>query len=60
MNLRNMVLRFDLLAASPTMRVRGEAAYETIWCGLLSLVMIGIFCGIFAGEVLDVLQKAEI
>ena len=57
-NIRNFILRFDLFAASPTLRVRGEAAYETFWCGIFSLVLIGIFAGIFAGQILDVLQKA--
>ena len=59
-NIRNFILRFDLFAANPTLRVRGESSYETFWCGIVSLIMIGAFAGIFAGEVLNVLNKTEI
>ena len=60
LNIRNFILRFDLFAATPTLRVRGESAYETFWCGIFSLFMIGAFAGIFAGQILNVLEKADI
>lgn len=36
--LRNSILRMDLMSSSPTLRVRGQSSYETIFGGLLSLV----------------------
>lgn len=57
---KDIVLRCDLFAANPTLRVRGEPAYENAICGVISLVLIGAFIGIFAGQVLSVLQKTHI
>ena len=57
-NMKNFVLRFDLFAANATLRTRGETSYESLGCGIISLIMIGAFIGIFAGEVLNVINKA--
>lgn len=59
-NLRDLVLRFDLFAAAPTFRVRKQPDYETLGCGFLSLVMVLTFAGIFATQIIDVLNKADV
>lgn len=57
-NLRNLVLRFDLFAAPPTLRVNGETDYEHTCCGAFSILLILAFIGIFAQQIIDVLNKA--
>ena len=56
--LRNLVLRFDLFAATPTLRVNGETDYEHVCCGSFSIVLILAFLGIFAQQIINVLNKA--
>ena len=57
-NIRNLALRFDLFAASPTLRVNGETDYEHVCCGTFSIILILAFAGIFAQSIIDVLSKA--
>ena len=39
----NSILRMDLLSAPPLLRTRKQPAYETIFGGLLSIVVLGAF-----------------
>jgi hypothetical protein len=39
----NTIWRIDLLSASPTFRTRKQPAYETVFGGLLSVIVLGVF-----------------
>ena len=59
-NIREFILRFDLFSTDATLRYKGEPCYESIHCGLFSLVLIGLFIAMFASDVISVLTKQEI
>ena len=58
--MKQAILRCDLLACSPTLRVRGEPAYESILGGLLSITIMSFFIVIFFQSFLEVLDRVDI
>jgi len=50
--LKATVLRCDLLSCTPSLRVRGEPAYESIFGGFLSIIIMVSFVSIFATQFL--------
>lgn len=45
--LKNFTLRSDLFAADATLRHKGESAYETMFGGILSILIVVGFAFIF-------------
>jgi hypothetical protein len=41
--IKQTIMRCDLLACAPTLRVRGEPAYESVLGGFLSIVIMTLF-----------------
>ena len=57
---KQTIMRCDLLACAPTLRVRGEPAYESIFGGVLSILVMGFFGAIAVINLIDVFEKVEI
>lgn len=57
---RQSILRCDLLASTPTLRVRGEPAYESVLGGVLSFIIMGGFIAIFFYRFVDILNRVDI
>ncbi len=57
---KQTILRCDLLACAPTLRVRGEPAYESILGGFLSIAIMSFFIVIFFQSFVEVLNKVDI
>ncbi len=58
--IKTSILRADLFAAQPSNRVRGEPVFETLFGGILSILLMGSFIGVFFQSILNVLNKVEI
>ena len=56
--LREFILRFDVFATPACLRYKGEPAYESVQCGLFSMLLIGIVIALFIQPVLTVLNKS--
>ena len=57
--LRNTVLRFDVFSSGTTLRINGESNYESVCGGILSIILICAFIGIFAASFIGVLTKSN-
>ena len=57
---RNFVLRSDMFAAQSTLRYAGQSSYETIFGGILSIIMVLAFMVIFSTTFYDVLTKINV
>lgn len=57
---KQTIMRCDLLACSPTLRVRGEPAYESILGGFMSIAIMGFFIVVFFTSFLEVLNRVDI
>lgn len=57
---KNFVLRSDLFAAAPTLRMHGEPSYETTFGGCLSILLVCAFAAIFSTSFIEVLQKVNV
>jgi len=58
--IKQTIMRCDLLACAPTLRVRGEPAYESVLGGFLSIVIMTLFIVIFSTSFMTVLDKVDI
>jgi len=58
--LKQTIMRCDLLACAPTLRVKGEPAYESVLGGFLSFVIMSLFIAIFFTSFLEVLNRVDI
>ena len=57
---KQSIMRCDLLACAPTLRVRGEPAYESVFGGFLSICVMGFFTAIAVINLIDVFEKIDI
>ena len=57
---KDFILRADLFASPAGLRCRGEAYYESIPCGIFSLILICLLIALFADDVVSLLTKSEI
>ena len=58
--IRDTIWRCDVLSATPTLRVRQQAAYETIFGGVLSILVMGVFYYFLYLQMFDMLNKLTI
>ena len=58
--IQNSVWRMDLLSATPTFRTRQQPVYETVFGGLLSIVVLGFFYYFLCLQLHEMLNKLTI
>ena len=58
--IKNSIWRMDLLSAPPTLRTRQQAAYETIFGGILSIIILGAFYYFLYLQLSDMINKLTI
>lgn len=58
--LRDLLCTFDLFSTSQFLRYRKDDAYQTVSGGLTSLLVIAIFCVLFANTALDTINRSII
>ena len=56
----NTIWRCDLLSAPPTFRTRQQPVYETVFGGILSLIVLGVFYYFLYLQLSDMLNKLTI
>lgn len=57
---KNFVLRSDMFAAQPTLRLNGQSSYETIFGGCLSILLVTAFAVIFSKSFIAVINKVDV
>ena len=57
---KNTIWRIDLLSSAPTFRVRQQPSYETIFGGILSIVIMGMFYFFLYLQLSEMMKKMTI
>ena len=58
--LQNTIWRCDLLSSPPTFRIRQQPVYETVFGGILSIIVLGVFYYFLYLQLSDMLNKLTI
>jgi hypothetical protein len=58
--IQNTIWRIDLLSAPPTFRVRQQPAYESIFGGIVSIIVLGVFYYFLYLQLSDMFNKLTI
>ena len=59
-HIRNAIWRMDLFSTTPTFRTRKEPVYETLFGGIMSLVVLAIFYYFLYTQLAAMLSKLTI
>ena len=57
---KNTIWRIDLLSAPPTFRTRQQPAYESLFGGIVSIIVLGVFYYFLYVQLSDMFQKLTI
>lgn len=58
--IKNFILRSDMFAASPSLRIHGQPSYETYFGGCFSIMLVIAFAAIFGTAFIEVLNKVNV
>ncbi len=58
--IKDFLKRCDLLACTPTLRVRGSAAYQSVFGGFVSIAVMSFFIYLFILKIIEVVENVNI